>query len=82
MGPVKLDQPQLITPFLGVDGLTVWMRNTEYNMGWNFRISDSPSLESCLAPLGMYHLDFIDSIRNQRTVLPPIEDTITGREFL
>ena len=81
VGKVKLEENQIMNAFLGVDGSTVWMRSTKNNM-WNFRISDSSSLGSCLASLSRYHLDFVGGIRMDRTVLPPIEDTITGRKFL
>ena len=82
VGQVELDGTQTAYVFLSVDGSTVWMNSTENDMGWNFRISDLSLLESCLAPLNRYHLDFVGGVRKERNVLPPIEDTIAKREFL
>ena len=82
MGQVEFDEEESVTSFLVVDGSTVWMNSIKNNMGWNFRISDSSSLESCLVPLSRSHLDFVGGIRSFKSTIPPIEDTITGREFL
>ena len=82
VGQVEFEGERFVNPFLSIDGSTVWMSSTKNDMGWNFKISDSFSLESCIAPLTRCYLDFVGGIRWQKTVLPPIEDTITKREFL
>lgn len=76
---VKLGFSHAIRPFLTMDGSKVWMYANEHHSGWDFRISDS--IESCILP-PRHHLDFIHGIRESRTHLPLIEDTITGKKFL
>ena len=82
MGKVKLDSPWALNPFLAVDGSRVWMNTNQHHMGQSFWISDSLSIESCVVPINRCHLDFVGGIRQYKMSLPPIEDTITGNEFL
>jgi hypothetical protein len=72
----------IVQPFLFVDGLRVWMRRVGEACGWDFGIPGSPSINVDVTPLNRPHLDFVGGVRQTRISLPPIEDTMTGKEFL
>jgi WD40 repeat protein len=74
--------PRSQWPFLVVDGSRVWVNNSKQIEGWDFGIPGSSSIKACFTPPNRPHLDFVGGIRHHRTLLPSIEDTITGKEFL
>ena len=68
-------------PFLTIDGTRVWVSfPPSLTMGWDFETSGSSPIELICTPFPRPHLDFIGGIREERSILPGIEDTITGKE--
>jgi WD40 repeat protein len=69
--PVGLSEGALLT----MDGLRAWVST----YGWDFGISGSPPIElSGVLPVRP-HLDFTGGVRKYKTILPAIEDTVTGK---
>ena len=78
-----LGGPLAIRPYMAIDGSRVWMNVDGREIrGWNIGISNPDSIGPCDPFPNRPHLDFIGGIREYRMSLPPIENTITGKEFL
>jgi WD40 repeat protein len=69
--PVILSEGAL----LSMDGSRAWVSTN----GWDFGISGSPPIELCGVLPVRPHLDFTGGVRKYRTILPAIEDTVTGK---
>ena len=68
-------------PFLTASGSRVWVTfPTSITIGWDFETLDSSPIELFDISPPRPHLDFIGGIRMERSLLPGIEDTITGKE--
>jgi len=71
-----------IDPFLTIDGLRVWVSlpsSSRLIMGLDFgTLGQSPD-ELPNRSWNGPHLDFVDGIREQRSFLPGIQDTVTGK---
>lgn len=68
--------------FLTIDGSRVWVHFSYGIEGWDFGVLDSSSIQHYQEPPNRPHLDFIGGIRKQRSFLPGIEDTISGKKVL
>jgi len=64
---------------LTTDGPRVWVHLSGGIEGWDCGAPDSSSIEDYRKPPNRPHLDFIGGIRRKRSVLPGIEDTVTGK---
>ena len=91
LGEVGYQLPLSRDPFMTIDGSRVWVRVININnswpyygqtVGWDFGDSDLTPIKECTRPPNRFHLDFIGGIRKERSSLPRIEDTITGKEVL
>ena len=81
MGKVKLQLPQYTDAILTVDSSKVWMNLPDKGIvGWDFGAPDSSSIKHYEEPPNRPSLDFIGGIRKQRSFLPGIENTITGKK--
>jgi WD40 repeat protein len=70
--PVGISEGALLT----MDGSRAWVSTN----GWDFGISGSPPIElSGVLPVRP-RLDFTGGVRRYKTILPAIEDTVTGKE--
>ena len=80
MGRVKLGFHMYPDTFLTIDSSRVWVCIPGGIEGWDFGIPGRSSIKKYTEPPNRSHLDFIGGIRKRRSVLPGIEDTITGKE--
>jgi len=81
VGKVKLYSARYSDTFLTVDSSKVWVCFPDQGVeGWDFGVPEAPSIKHYREPPNRPHLDFIGGIRKERSYLPGIEDTITGRE--
>ena len=80
MGKVEMGSPRYADTFLTVDSSKVWVCLPDGIRGWEFSVPDKSSVKKYTEPPNMYHLDFIGGIRRERSSLPGIEDTTTGKE--
>ena len=68
--------------FSAVDSSKVWVQIPDRGIeGWDFGVPEESSIKHYTKPPNRPHLDFIGGIREERSDLPGIEDTITGRVF-
>jgi WD40 repeat protein len=82
MGKVKMCSPWYRDTFLTIENSKVWVKFPDQGiMGWDFGVPDSSSIKHHTRPPNRPHLDFVGGIRKERSRLPGIEDTITGKEF-
>jgi len=68
--------------FLTVDGPKVWVQLYAIPaeiVGWDFGISGSPPVKLSYTSRNGPHLNFIGGIREQRSFLPAVLDTVTGK---
>ena len=79
MGKVKL--PHYTESFSTVYSSKVWVQGPSWGGGWEFGVPEESSIKHYTEPPNRPHLDFIGGIRKERSDLPGIEDTITGRVF-
>ena len=64
---------------LVIDGSRVWINDMWRGIqGWDFGVS---SIQYYEEPLSRPHLDFSGGLRQGKSFLPGIEDTITGKEI-
>ena len=71
-----------VEPILTMDGSKVWVNVPGQNIqGWDFGVPDSSSIKYYGEPPNRPHLDFIGGIRKKKSILPGIENTITGKEL-
>jgi len=80
MGRVKLGFHMYPDTFLTMDNSRVWVCIPGGIEGWDFGVPGPSSIEKYTEPPNRPHLDFIGGIRKERSLLPGIEDTITGKE--
>jgi len=80
MGKVELGYSQYPNTFLNIDSSRVWIHSPRGIEGWDFGVSDSSSIKKCAKQPNRPHLDFIGSIRKDRSHIPGIEDTTTKME--
>jgi len=81
MDEVKVHNRKYVDTFLTMDSSKVWVNFPGKGVeGWDFRVLEPSSIKQCPRPPNRPHLDFIGGIRKQKTHLPGIEDTITGKE--
>ena len=70
-------------PFMTTDGSKVWVQFPIVGvMGWDFGTSGSPPIKLSNTLQSRSHLDFIDGVRKERSFLPGIKDTVTGKKVL
>jgi WD40 repeat protein len=74
------DSIMFVDSFLTIDSSRVWVHLPGGIRGWDFGVPDSSSIKECTEPPNRPHLDFIGGIRKERSSLPGIEDTVTGKE--
>jgi len=82
MGEVRLYSGNHDNSFLTVDSSGVWVHFHGGIGGWGFGVPGSSSIQEYQGPPNRPHLDFIGDIRKERSFLPGIEDTITGKKVL
>ena len=82
VGEMDLGGSIIVPPYLATDGSKLWMNTGASLRGWGFEITDPSALEPSHISPNRLHLDFIGGVRNCKSSLPPIEDTISGKEFL
>ena len=81
MGKVKPHNPIYGDPFLTMDNSKVWVNFPDQGIeGWDFGVLDPSSIKQYTGPPNGSHLDFIGGVREVRSYLPGIENTITGKE--
>ena len=80
MGRVKLGFHMYPDTFLTIDNSRVWVCIPGGIEGWDFGVPGPSSIKKYTEPPNRSHLDFIGGIRKERSLLPGIEDTITGKE--
>ena len=78
MGEVILGSTRYLDT-LTIDNSRVWVYSSRGIEGWDFGVPDSSSIKEYTEPLKRPHLDFICGIRRERSYLPGIVDTITGK---
>jgi len=69
-------------PLLTIDGQRVWARFLSLSVsikGWDFGVSGSSPVELSNMSQNGPHLDFIGGIRMLRSLLPGIQDTVSGK---
>jgi len=67
--------------FLTIDGLRVWGWNLSCHqvIGWDFGILGSSPVQLSETSRNKPHLDFIGGIREQKILIPGVQDTVTGK---
>ena len=80
MGRVKLGFHMYPDTFLTMDSSRVWVCIPGGIEGWDFGAPGPSSIKKYTEPPNRPYLYFIGSIRKERSLLPGIEDTITGKE--
>jgi len=67
--------------FLTIDGLKVWSWDSfnEEVIGWDFGILDSSPVQLSETSKNKPYLDFIGGIREQKILIPRVQDTVTGK---
>jgi len=67
--------------FLTIDGLRVWVHSPPTNtiLGWDFGILESPPIELPDISQNLPHLYFVGGIRQLKSFLPGIQDTVTKK---
>jgi WD40 repeat protein len=80
MGEVNLGKYMYPYALLTMVNSSAWVHLPDGIQGWDFGVPDSSSIKKCTEPPNRYHLDFIGGIRKERSSLPGIEDTTTGKE--
>jgi len=82
MGKVKMYIPWYRDTFLTTDGSKIWVKFPDQGIkGWDPGVPGSSSIEQCTSLPSRPHLDFVGGIRKERSRLPGIEDTTTGKEI-
>ena len=69
-------------PLLTIDGPRVWVHppsSPELIFGWDFGVSGSSPVKLSNLSWNGPHLDFVGGIRDQRSFLPAVQDTVTGK---
>jgi len=68
-------------PLLTIDDLRVWVYNSFLLsiVGWDFGALDSPPVRLSNKSKNGPHMDFVGGIMKQRSLVPWIQDTVTGR---
>ena len=79
MGEAALNSGLYGDTFLTTDSSRVWVRLPRGVEGWDFGVPNSSSIRHYGEPPNRSHLDFIGGIRQQKSSMPGIEDTITGK---
>jgi len=82
VGKVMTGSDLLIDPFLTINGPRVWVSlslDPGSIMGWDFGILGSSPVELSYTSWDRPCLDFVGGIRVQRSLLPGIQDTASGK---
>ena len=82
MGRVDLYTVQYNVTFLTIEDSRIWVHFLRGIEEWDFGVPDSSSIQHYQEPQNKPHLDFIGGIRKERSFLPGIEDTISGKKVL
>jgi len=75
MAEVKINCHLPFDSFLTINGPKAWL----FSMGWDFRILGSPPVKLSNIYQDFPHLYFIGGVRQQKSLIPGIQDTITKK---